>query len=394
MKKFGFFLLALSVFAFTAAAQEQQQQQQPQPAPMASQASKASDDTVVEEIVARVNNSIITRADLRRAHDQVVQEVQQQNPPNASTVIAERDKDQLRDLINQQLLIQKANDLGYSADTELIKRLDEIRKQVGAKDMDELEKAAEQQGVSFEDFKNNLKNQILSQMVISREVGSHIQVTPAEVQKYYDEHKSEIEQPERVRLSEILVPVSTPKGADGKDDPNAGPSPEDVAAAQAKAEGLLKQIRGGAAFEDIAKANSAGPTAAQGGDLGYFKRGTLAKELEDKTFAMKAGDISDVIRTKQGFVILKVTEHQQAGVPDLKTMEPRIQEVLYYQKLDPALQEYFKKLREDAYIDVKPGWVDTGTVAGQTKPIITDELQTKKEVAEKEKKKKKRFLIF
>lgn len=388
MKKSVFLLLALSIFILPAIAQEQQ-------APMSSRSASApNDDTVVEEIVARVNNSIITRADLRHAHDQLVQEVQQQNPPDPQAVIAQRDKDQLRDLINQQLLIQKANDLGLSADTEVIKRLDEVRKQVGAKDLDDLEKVAEQQGVSFEDYKANLRNQILSQMVISQEVGSHVQITDAEVKQYYDAHKSEIAQPERVRMSEILVPVETPKGPDGKEVAGAEPTPEAVAAAKQKAEDLLKQIRGGASFEDIAKANSAGPTAAQGGDLGYFKRGTLAKELEDLTFAMKAGDVSDVIRTKQGFVILKVSEHQQAGVPPMKDLEGRIKEAIYYQKLEPALTEYFKKLREDAYIDIKPGWVDTGTVAGQTKPVMTDEKDKKKDEVAETKKKKKRFLIF
>ena len=123
---------------------------------------------------------------------------------------------------------------------------------------------------------------------------------------------------------------------------------------KAKAEDLLAQIRKGASFDDTAKKNSDGPTAAQGGDLGYFKRGALAKELEDKTFAMKPGDVSDVIRTKQGFVILRVVEHQQAGVPPLSEIEPRVQDAIYMQKLQPALRAYLQKLREDAYIDIKP----------------------------------------
>ena len=130
--------------------------------------------------------------------------------------------------------------------------------------------------------------------------------------------------------------------------------PSKLAAAQAKADDLLAQIRKGAAFDEIAKKNSDGPTAAQGGDLGYFKRGTLAKELEDKTFAMKPGEVSDVIRTKQGFVILKVTEHQQAGVPPLSQIEGRVQDAIYMQKLQPALRAYLQKLREDAYIKIKP----------------------------------------
>ncbi len=351
-------------------------------------------DTVVEEIVARVNNTIITRADLRRSQEQIEQEVRESNDPNPQQEIEQRQKDQLRDLINQQLLIQKGQDLGISVDTDLIKRLDEIRKQVGAKDMDELQQSAEKQGVNWEDFKNNLKNQMMSQRVIQQEVGSKIgqQITPAEVQKYYDEHKAEMEQPERVRLSEILVEVETPKGPDGKDNPSATPTPEAVATAQAKANSLLEQIKKGTPFEDVAKANSAGPTAANGGDLGYFKRGSLAKELEDKTFALKAGDVTDPIRTKQGFVILKITEHTQTGVPPLKSVEGGIQERLYYAKLNPALQDYFKHLREDAYIYVKDGYVDTGRVAGQTGPVFTEDTTKNKKAKEQATKKKKRLL--
>src|SRR6202035_5813801 len=142
-----------------------------------------------------------------------------------------------------------------------------------------------------------------------------------------------------------------------------------LAAAEAKANDLLKQIRAGASFEDIAKKNSDGPSAAQGGDLGGFKRGTLAKELEDRTFAMKTGEVADVIRTKQGYVILKVTSHQMAGIPPLKDIEPKIQDALYYQKLQPALRAYLTKLREEAYIDIKPGYIDTGASPNQTKPV-------------------------
>ncbi len=354
----------------------------------------APNDTVVEEIVARVNNSIITRADLRRSKEQIEEEVKQNNDPNQQQEIEQRDKDSLRDLINQQLLIQKGQDLGISVDTDLIKRLDEIRKQIGAKDMDDLQASAEKQGVNWEDFKNNLKSQMMSQRVIQQEVGSKIsqQITPSEVQKYYDEHKSEIEQPERIRLSEILIPVATPKGADGKDDPSAEPTPEAIAAAQGKANDVEAQLKKGDAFDELAKANSAGPTAANGGDLGYFKRGSLAKELEDKTFALKEGDFTDPIRTKQGFVILKVTEHTSAGLPPLKSVEGGIQERLYYAKLTPALNDYFKKLREDAYIYVKDGYVDTGKVAGQSGPVFTEDATTKKAKAQETKKKKKRLL--
>lgn len=336
-------------------------------------------DTIVEEIIARVNNSIVTLSEYQRSRDQLKQEIQQQDPVNADKVFGEREKDVLRDLIDQQLLVQKGQDMGITAETELVKQLDQMRKQMNLESMEDLEKAAEAQGVSFEDFKQNIKNQIITQQVIGKEVGSRLSSSKEDEQKFYDEHKSELERPEQIRLSEILV--ATPKEA---------PDEQQLAAARTKAEDLLAKIRQGASFAEIAKKNSDGPSAAQGGELGLFKRGVLAKELEDKTFAMKAGDVSDVIRTKQGFVLLKVTEHQTAGIPSLSEIEPRIQEAIYMQKLQPALREYLTKLREDADIDLMQGYVDTGASPNETRPVEV----AGKDAPGKKLKKKRKLGVF
>jgi peptidyl-prolyl cis-trans isomerase SurA len=342
-----------------------------------------ADDPVIEEIIARVNNQIVTHSEYVHSKEELKKEAQQQDPVNADKLVAERDKDVLRDLIDQELLLEKGKDMGITADTEVIKKLDSMRKDMKLDSMEELEKAAQSQGISFEDFKQNLRNQIITQQVIGKEVGSRLAINKEDEQKFYDEHKSEMEQPETIRLSEILVSTDA-KPNDTTDEAQR------LQAAQAKADDLLAQIRKGAKFDEVAKKNSDGPTAAQGGDLGDFKRGTLAKELEDKTFAMKAGDVSDVIRTKQGFVILKVTEHHNAGVPPLSEIEPRIQDALYMQKLQPALREYLTKLREDAFIDIKAGYVDSGASPNQTKPIET----AAKEPGAKDLKKKKKFGLF
>ena len=345
-----------------------------------------SADTIVEEIVARVNNQIVTRGDYDRSKEQLRQEAQQQDPGNASKLIAEKDKDVLRDLIDQQLLLEKGKDLGITADTEVIKKLDQMRKEMSLDSMEDLEKAAASQGVSFEDFKQNMRNQIITQQVIGKEISSHMNITKEEEKKFYEEHKDQLAQPEQIRLSEILI--STEK----KPQDNAAPAEEAkiLEAAQAKANDVLEQIKNGD-FAEVAKKNSDGPTAAQGGDLGYFRRGMLAKELEDKTFAMKPGDVSDVIRTKQGFVILKVSEHQQAGIPAFNEIEPKVQDAIYMQKLQPALRAYLTKLREDAYIFVKQGYVDTGASPNQTQPVETNAKQTN---AKELKKKKKKFGII
>lgn len=363
---------------------------------------------VVEEIIARVNNQIITRSEFARSKDQLRDEVKTQDPANADKVYAEREKDVLRDLIDQQLLLEKAKDLGLSADTDVIKRLDQMRKDMKLDSMEALEKEAEKQGVSWEDFKQNMKNQILTQKVIGEEVGGHLSMTKEEEEKFYNEHKNEMQHPEFIRLSEILItpkPVTpsitlAPDPTTATMGPNApAQAPVDEAtkqaeeaaalsAAQAKAEDLLKQLRAGASFDEIAKKYSDGPSAADGGALGTFERGKLAKELEDKTFAMKSGEITDVIRVKQGYTILRVDDHQLAGVPPMKDVMPKIQDALYYEKLQPALRAYLTKLREDAYIDIKPGYVDTGASANETKPVETNapEVEAKKLNKKKHKK--------
>jgi peptidyl-prolyl cis-trans isomerase SurA len=343
-------------------------------------------DTVIEEIVARINNSIITRTDLKRSEEQLQQEAKEKSVPDSE--IQKRESDVLRDLIDQQLLVQKAADLGITGDTELIKKLDEMRKQMNLNSMEELEKTAEQQGVSYEDFKQNLRNSIITQAVIGREVGSHIQMTAEETQKFYDEHKSELERPEQVSLSEILIAPVKPKAGAKEGDPLPEPTAEELAAAEKRANDVAAEIKKGTKFEEAAKKFSDGPTANDGGQLGEFKRGMLAKELEDKTFAMKTGDITEPIRTKQGFVILKVTEHTSAGVPPLKDVEGEIQNAIYLRKLQPALREYLTRLREEAYIDIKQGFVDTGASAKQTKPIyVAADSQPEGKEARKRKKK-------
>jgi len=340
-------------------------------------------DTVIEEIVARVNNLSVTRSDYPRSKDELRKEAQQQDPVNADKIVAERDKDVLRDLIDQQLLLEKGKDLGITADTDLIKKLDQMRKEMNLDSMEELEKAAQAQGVSFEDFKQNMRNQIITQQVIGKEVGQRLVISKDEEQKFYDQHKNELDQPEQIRLSEILISTDKKPG-DTRDEAQV------LQDAQAKADSVLEQIKKGGAFEDVAKKDSEGPTAAQGGDLGYFKRGVLAKELEDKTFAMKPGEVSDVIRTKQGFIILKVIEHREAGVPPLSQIEPRIQDAVYMEKLQPALRAYLTRLREEADIDIKPGYVDSGASPNETRPI---EVASKDDKA-KPLKKKKKFGLF
>ena len=350
-------------------------------------------DQVVEQIIARVNDSIITRSDYERSREQTLQDIKQSGANLSEAQVNDELKNVLRDLIDQQLLIQKANDLGISADTDVIKQLDEMRKSMKLDTMEALQKAAEAQGIQWEDYKQNLKNRILTQKVIEQEVGSKIQLQPEDIQKFYESHKQELEQPESVTLEEILIaPKPAAANPADKNAAAAEPTQSDLDAAYQRAQEVEAELKKGAKFEDLAKKYSNGPTAADGGALGEFKRGVLAKELEDKTFALKTGETTDIIRTKQGFVILKVVEHTAGGVPTLKDAQDRITQAIYLQKMQPKLREFLTKLREDAYIDIPvAGYVDTGASPNETKPVFTTAAA---DPAAKKLRKKKHFIIF
>jgi peptidyl-prolyl cis-trans isomerase SurA len=358
-----------------------------------------SNVVIVEEIVARVNNSIITHMDVEKAREQMAAELKQRAASAGTTVgntdaeLAAHEKDILSDLIDSQLLLQKGDELGIDVQTELIKRLDEIRKSMNLQSMEDLEKAAQAQGISYEEFKDNLKNDLIKRNVISKEVVSKIQITPKEAQDFYQAHKAEMEHPEQVHLAEILIAPKTPAAEPGKEAPE--PTPEAQQEARKKAEDLLAQLKAGAKFDEIAKKNSEGPTAAQGGDLGMFRPGTMAKELETITFALKSGELSNVIETKQGYVILKVLDHQQAGIPPYKDVENQVMDQLYMQRTDPALRTYLTKLREQAYIEIKPSsnLTDSHASPNENQPVyVAGNEQSKQQ--DKTTKKKKKLLLF
>jgi peptidyl-prolyl cis-trans isomerase SurA len=334
--------------------------------------------TVVEEIVARVNNQIITLSDYQKASAGLRQEASQDcqncSPLQIQGEVDKRQKDLLRDMIDQQLLIERAKDMDVSVETDLVKRLDDVRKQNNLGTLEELEKAVESQGIVWEDYKTQLRNGLLTQEVIRREVGGRMNIGSDEVKKYYDAHKQDFNRPEQVSLAELFL------STDGK-------SPEEIAAVRTRADDLHNRLVKGEDFDVLVKRYSEGSTAQQSGDLGEFERGQLSKQLEDAVFTMDKNQFTDVIQTKTGFEVLKVLDHFQAGLQPLDKVEGEITNILYRQKMDPAMREYLAMLREESYVLVKPGYTDSAAVAGATAiqevaptPDATDKKKAKKKL--------------
>src|SRR6202140_3780628 len=243
--------------------------------------------TVVEEIVARVNNEIITREDLEKARKSLEGEAGDAcpkcTPEQLRAEVATKDKDLLRDLIDQSLLTQRAKDNGLNVDAEVIKRLDAIRQQYKLPTMEALEAEVTKSGEDFEDFKGQLRDQLLTQELIRKEVGSKIIVSHEDIVKYYNEHKSEFVRPETVVLREIFV------STEGK--PEA-----DLPALKKKAEGLRDRVmNNGDDFGELAKRYSDSPTAQQSGELGTFQRSQLDAKIADKKFALNRNYMTDVM---------------------------------------------------------------------------------------------------
>jgi peptidyl-prolyl cis-trans isomerase SurA len=349
--------------------------------PAVSKTANPESGKTVEEIIARVNNEIITRSEYDRERQKAVEEAKSEcenrcTPEQLQSKIEDRQKNTLRELVDQALLVQRAKDMGVNVEAEVIKRLDAIRVQNKMKTMEELEDAVKSSGVNFEDFKNGIRNGLQTQRVIGSEVGSHINVSDEEIAKYYEAHKSEFVRPEQVALREIVVNTE-------------GKKPEEIPDLKKKADLALKRVQDGEDFGEIAKRLSDGSTKSQGGFLGVYKRGELSKELEDRVFKMKRNELTEVMETKQGFLVLQVLEHYDEGQQSLAKVKNEVNEKIYSERMEPAMREYLKTLREQSYVVIKPGYQD---IAGGGSSEI-QEVSATPEV-NKHKKGHKKYLVF
>ena len=329
--------------------------------------------STVEEIIAKVNGDIVTRTELSRTRKQAEEEYRRQGLTGAklTTAMQERESSVLRDRIDQLLLVQKAKDLSINVESEISKQLAEIQKQLKIADPDKFQSAVKEQlGMPFEDYKNEMRNSMLTERVIRQEVGATINIPKSEVQKYYEEHKTEFVREERVFLGEIFLST-------------AGKDAAAVAAIEKKAKDLVARARKGERFPEMARDNSDSQTAQNGGDLGGWKRADLSAEIANLVFEKDRNYVTDPIQRPDGFLILKVLEKHSAGQAALEDVESEIMNRLYGPRFQPKIREYLTKLREQAFLEIKPGFVDSGAAPGKD-TSWKDPAQLKPETVTKE----------
>lgn len=348
----------------------------------------AADIAVVEEIIAKVNGDIITRSEVERGRKLIESELRQKGitGPELTKQVAERSKGVLSERIDQLLLVQKGKEMSINVDAEVSKYMAQLQSESKIADPEKFQAyVREQSGQPYEDFRNDMKNGMLTRRVINQEVGSRINVPKAEVQKYYEEHKTEFVRQEQVFLRELLISTEN-KDAKG------------IAAAEKKAKDLAARAKKGEKFGELARDNSDAASGKNFGELGAFKRGELDKKIEDMVFNADRGFVTEPMRIDKGFLILKVEERFKAGQAPFEEVENEVMEKLYMPRMQPAVRKYLTQLRQEAFLEIKPEYVDTeatpGKVTTWTDPAqLKPETVTKEEVANRKRKKKMLGLV-
>lgn len=350
--------------------------------------SARSEVVVVEEIIAKVNGDVITRSEYDRVMNEIRSEVARQKlaEEEQQQAVKQRETGVIRDLVDERLLVQRGKDLSINVEPQVLRQRDDIMRQYKVATIEEFENwVLERTGQPMEDLMAQMRDSMLAQAVLGQEVQSKIVVPRADVEKYFQEHAAEYVRSDGVRLSEILISTQ-------------GKPPEQLPEIKKKAEELHARVKRGEPFGELARRHSESQSAENAGDIGIFRRNTLMKEIEDQVFNAQRGFITDLIEVANGYLILKVEERYREGQAELEEVDNEIRSKLMMPKVQPAIREYLTKLRYDAYIELRPGYVDAAAAEGKDTswsdpaklaPVTT----TKEEVLNKKKKRRLLWVI-
>ena len=317
-------VLALLGFALAASAQETQTR-------------------VVDEVVAQVNNTVITLSGVRRetknAVDSLVQEGRKRD--EAQKMVDEKQGDLIANLINEQLLIDKAKEIGLDSEIENMvnQKLGDLMKQLGVKTVEAVYAEMERNGFKPNELKDNWRRGFIKEQVIQREVQAKLYwgLSGKELKDYYDKHKDKFTKPETVSFSELFL------GFAGRDE----------AAVREKAKQLYAQLKAGGDWAKIVKENGDTGAITQGvGNAEKVKVGDLPVMVADPIKGLKPGDITDPFEIKDiGVVILKVDAREQASSESVYN-ENAVRLAMMTERFPDEQKKYMVKLRKDGFIEI------------------------------------------
>jgi peptidyl-prolyl cis-trans isomerase C len=331
-------LLLIALPCWSAFAQDAPAKEAPPQAAVSEQPAAEQSKTSPGDIMVRVNGTPITRQELDRAVKVMLAQNQVQGPL-APELMKQAQDVALDQLVSAELLYQEASKLEVK---DLEKQVADKAAQNRAKFSSdaEFEKQLKTVDITPKDILDFARKDIVINNVIDKQYAAKTAVSDADALKFYNDNREKyFKKPESARASHILI------GVDEK------ATPEDRKKAREKAEALLKKVRTGEDFAALAKSDSTCPSASQGGDLGSFTRGQMVPPFEQAAFALKPGQISDVVETQFGYHIIKLTEKQDASADKFEAVKGKIVEFLKREKTQQGIVELVDKLKASAKIE-------------------------------------------
>ncbi|MDQ1728266.1 MAG: peptidyl-prolyl cis-trans isomerase SurA [Pyrinomonadaceae bacterium] len=314
------------------------------PAPAHAQESELQ---VVDEVIAQVNDDVITLSMLKRESKERIDSLKQSGMPQAEAEaeVAKRQSELIATLVNEMLLLQKGKELDMSSEVEaeVNRRMLDVAKEQGIPTIEKLDAAMRESGVDPVATRQTLRTEIMKQMVIQQEVDRKLFLGPTidELQKYFQAHQDKFRKPESVTISELFLS-------------SAGKNEAEV---KARALELVRQLRAGADFAAIAAANSerevngvrTGPQNK--GRVGVFELPSLREDIAKAIQDVKAGGVSEPLRSNDGYQIFRVDERTPASNA-VTFNENKVREAITIENSDKQRDEYLQGLRNEAYIKI------------------------------------------
>jgi peptidyl-prolyl cis-trans isomerase SurA len=309
--------------------------------------------TVVDEVVAQVNDDVITLSMLKREMKEridALKQDQKMTDKQANDEVNKRQAELIATLINERLLLQKGKELELSTEieSEVNSRMLQIAREQGINSIEKLNDAMRQSGIDPIGVRDTMRTEMMKQAVLQQEVDRklYLSYSPATVKAYFDAHPDMFRKPEGISLAEIFLGITANK---------------DEAAVKARATQLVAQLRAGADFKALAAANSErekdGKRTApvDGGDVGSFDVPNLREDLQAALKDIKVGGVSDPLRTPDGYQILKVTARTPAGTTPTFN-DNVVRQALLLQDQSKERDDYLANLRNEAFIKVSDGY--------------------------------------
>ena len=298
----------------------------------------AAEKQTSEAKVAVVNGSVITQEEFDREMSRVLQRLASMGKSFDDSQLLATKKEVLEGLINRELLYQESQRKGIKVEEVAInEQLETLKKRFPNED--QFKSVLIKANLSEADVRSQIKMGLTVEQFVTKQFVEKVTVSDKEVRAYYDSHPNSFKQPEQVRASHILIKI----------DPQADESQR--AEARKKIEEIQKKLQEGEDFAALAKEFSQGPSSANDGDLGYFRRGQKLKPFEDAAFALKPGEVSDLIETRFGYHLIKVIDKKPVTTIPYEDIKERIEQYLKNKKVQEEVGLYVKKLKEDAKVE-------------------------------------------